>query len=113
MPFTISHILQRKTSSRITRRFISQRTHTATDLPELSNISLINTKDAKIPRNSQKWKTHYDHRTAAERVFKRQKLDSKLNQFKTRSKARHLFYALLTAMAVHVETWFQLDQQNT
>lgn len=65
----------------------------------------------RTPRNTEKWKNYYDHRTAAERVFKRQKLDCKLTQFKTRSKGRHLFYALLTAMAVHVETWFQLDQQ--
>ena len=26
-----------------------------------------------------------------------------------RSKGRHLFYALLTAIAVHVETWYRLD----
>ena len=44
MPFTISHILQRQASSRITRGFITQRTHTASKLPELSNISLTNTK---------------------------------------------------------------------
>ena len=63
----------------------------------------------KTPRGSPTFKKFYDHRTAAERVFKRQKLDFKLEQFRTRSKGRHLFYALLTAMAVHVETWYQLD----
>ncbi len=63
----------------------------------------------KTPRSSPTFKKVYDHRTAAERVFKRQKLDFKLTQFKTRSKGRHLFYALLTAIAVHVETWYRLD----
>jgi len=63
----------------------------------------------KTPRSSPTWKSYYDHRTAAERVFKRQKLDFKLTQFKTRCKGRHLFYALLTAIAVHVETWWRLD----
>ena len=63
----------------------------------------------KTPRSSPTFKKVYDHRTAAERVFKRQKLDFKLAQFKTRSKGRHLFYAMLTAMAVHVETWYRLD----
>ena len=63
----------------------------------------------KTPRNSPTFKKVYDHRTAAERVFKRQKLDFKLAQFKTRSKGRHLFYAMLTAIAVHVETWYRLD----
>ena len=63
----------------------------------------------KTPRTSPTFKTFYDKRTAAERVFKRQKLDFKLTFFKTRCKARHLFYALLTAIAVHVETWYRLD----
>ncbi len=63
----------------------------------------------KTPRSSPTFKSHYDCRTAAERVFKRQKLDWKLTGFKTRSKGRHLFYALLTAIAVHVETWYRLD----
>ena len=48
MPFTISHILQRQASSRITRGFITQRTHTASELPELSNISLTNTGYYKL-----------------------------------------------------------------
>ena len=65
----------------------------------------------KTPRSSPTWKSYYDHRTAAERVFKRQKLDKKLTFFKTRSKSRHLFYALLTAIGVHVETWWRLYQQ--
>ena len=65
----------------------------------------------KTPRHSPKWKTIYDHRTAAERVFKRQKLDFLLTGFKTRSKGRHLFYAMLTAIAVHVQTWYTLDKQ--
>ena len=62
----------------------------------------------KTPRNTKTWKDIYKHRTASERVFKRQKLDFRLEHFKTRSKARHLFYALLTAMAVHVENWESL-----
>lgn len=65
----------------------------------------------KTPRSTPTWKAIYNHRTASERVFKRQKLDFRLEQFKTRSKGRHLFYALLTAMAVHVETWARLDMQ--
>ena len=55
----------------------------------------------KTPRCTPTFKRHYDCRTSAERVFKRQKLDFSLAQFKTRSKGRHLFYALLTAIAVH------------
>ena len=65
----------------------------------------------KTPRSSPTFKKSYDHRTAAERVFKRQKLDFKLEQFRTRSKGRPLFYALLTAIAIHVETWWQLDTE--
>lgn len=64
----------------------------------------------KIPRHRRTWKQFYDHRTAAERVFKRQKLDFKRTGFKTRSKSRQLFYALLTALAIHVETWYHQDQ---
>lgn len=63
----------------------------------------------KTPRTTVKYKQIYKHRTSAERVFKREKLDFLLLQFKTRSKGRHLFYALLTAIAVHVETWHQLS----
>jgi len=70
-----------------------------------SNLRLF----PKTPRSCPTWKGIYDKRTAAERVFKRQKLDFKLTFFKTRSKGRHLFYALLTAIAVHVETWYRLD----
>ena len=73
----------------------------------------------QTPRSSPTFKKFYDHRTAAERVFKREKLDFKLEQFKTRSKVadsrfiggRHLFYALLTAIAIHVETWWRLDTE--
>jgi|AP82_1055514.scaffolds.fasta_scaffold24502_1 hypothetical protein len=67
----------------------------------------------KTPRSSPTFKKFYNHRTAAERVFKRQKLDFKLTFFKTRSKGRHLFYALLTAIAVHIETWYRLDSPAT
>ena len=65
----------------------------------------------KTPRCTPTFKQHYDCRTSAERVFKRQKLDFSLEQFKTRSKGRHLFYALLTAIAVHVDAWWRLDEQ--
>lgn len=65
-----------------------------------------------VPRNSQKWKNTYDHRTSAERVFKREKCDFRLTSFKTRSKERLLFYALLTAIAVHIDTWFRQDSEK-
>ena len=63
-----------------------------------------------IPRTSQKWQDTYDHRTSAERVFKRQKNDLKLTAFRTRSKERLFFYSLLTAIAVHVDAWFHQDR---
>lgn len=62
-----------------------------------------------IPRTSKKWQDIYDHRTASERVFKRQKNDFKLTSFKTRSKERQLFYALLTAICVHLDAWYHQD----
>jgi hypothetical protein len=65
-----------------------------------------------IPRTSQKWQDTYDHRTSAERVFKREKIDFRLTAFRTRSKERLLFYTLLTAIAVHIDTWFQQDSQE-
>lgn len=64
----------------------------------------------KTPRHTHSFKQFYKHRTSAERVFKREKLDFLLSQFKTRKKGRHLFYAMLTAIAVHVETWYQLEK---
>jgi hypothetical protein len=65
-----------------------------------------------IPRTSQKWQDTYDHRTSAERVFKREKNDFRLTAFRTRSKERLLFYTLLTAIAVHVDAWFHQDSQE-
>jgi hypothetical protein len=65
-----------------------------------------------VPRTSQKWQDTYDHRTSAERVFKREKNDFKLTSFRTRSKERLLFYSLLTAIAVHVDAWFHQDSQE-
>jgi len=65
-----------------------------------------------IPRTSTKWQDIYDHRTSAERVFKREKNDFKLTSFKTRSKERLLFYALLTAIGIHVDTWYKQDNQK-
>lgn len=65
-----------------------------------------------IPRTSTKWQDTYDHRTSAERVFKREKNDFKLTSFKTRSKERLLFYALLTAIGVHIDTWYKQDNQE-
>jgi hypothetical protein len=62
-----------------------------------------------VPRSSTKWQDIYDHRTSAERVFKREKNDFKLTGFRTRSKERLLFYALLTAIAVHIDTWYRQD----
>ena len=62
-----------------------------------------------IPRSSEKWKKIYDKRTSAERVFKREKDDFNLKLFKTYSKERLLFYSLLTAITVHLETWFHQD----
>ena len=62
-----------------------------------------------VARGTQKWQDIYDHRTSAERVFKREKNDFDLCRFKTRSKERLLFYALLTAIAVHIETWYRQD----
>jgi len=65
-----------------------------------------------IPRTSQKWQDTYDHRTSAERVFKREKNDFRLTSFRTRSKERLLFYSLLTAIAIHIDTWFHQDSQE-
>ena len=65
-----------------------------------------------IPRISEKWQDIYDHRSSSERVFKREKNDFKLTSFKTRSKERLLFYALLTAIAVHVDTWYGQDNEE-
>jgi hypothetical protein len=62
-----------------------------------------------VARGTQKWQDIYDHRTSAERVFKREKNDFDLCSFKTRSKERLLFYALLTAIAVHIDTWYRQD----
>jgi len=62
-----------------------------------------------VARGTDKWQDIYDHRSSAERVFKREKNDFKLTDFKTRSKERYLFYALLTAIAVHVDTWYRQD----
>ena len=64
-----------------------------------------------VARGTDKWQKIYDHRTSAERVFKREKNDFKLTEFKTRSKERYLFYALLTAIAVHIDTWYRVDNQ--
>ena len=67
----------------------------------------------KTPRSSPTWKSIYDHRTAAERVFKRQKLDFKLTQFKTRSKGRHLFYApFLRSMSRPGQGWIQKPHRD-
>lgn len=63
-----------------------------------------------VPRESEKWQDVYDHRTSAERVFKREKNDFKLSFFRTRSKERNLFYALLTAIAVHIDSWVRQDE---
>lgn len=63
-----------------------------------------------VPRDSEQWQDVYNHRTSAERVFKREKNDFGLSSFRTRSKERYLFYALLTAIAVHVDTWFRQDE---
>jgi len=65
-----------------------------------------------IPRTSKKWQDTYDHRTSAERVFKREKNDFKLTFFKTRSKERFLFYALLTAIGIHLDTWYKQENQK-
>lgn len=65
-----------------------------------------------IPRNSQKWQDIYDKRTSVERVFKREKNDFKLASFKTRCKERYLFYALLTAIAIHVDAWLRQDREK-
>jgi len=62
-----------------------------------------------VARGTQKWQDIYDHRTSAERVFKREKNDFDLCSFKTRSKEHLLFYALLTAIAVHIDTWYRQD----
>ncbi|MEK7396740.1 MAG: hypothetical protein AAB116_07365, partial [Candidatus Poribacteria bacterium] len=64
-----------------------------------------------VARGTDKWQEIYDHRTSAERVFKREKNDFKLTEFRTRSKERYLFYALLTAIAVHIDTWYRADNQ--
>jgi hypothetical protein len=66
-----------------------------------------------VARGTQKWQDIYDHRTSAERVFKREKNDFDLCSFKTRSKERLLFYALLTAIAVHIETWYRQDNPKS
>jgi len=66
-----------------------------------------------VARGTDKWQDIYDHRTSAERVFKREKNDFKLTEFKTRSKERYLFYALLTAIAVHVDTWYRQDNPKS
>jgi len=62
-----------------------------------------------VPRTSAKWKEIYNHRTSVERVFKREKNDFQLTGFRTRSKERMLFYDLLTAICVHIDTWYQRD----
>jgi len=66
-----------------------------------------------VARGTDKWQDIYDHRSSAERVFKREKNDFDLCSFKTRSKERLLFYALLTAIAVHVGTWYRQDNQDS
>lgn len=68
--------------------------------------------NTKIPRTSKKWQNIYNHRTSAERVFKRLKNDFKLTCFKTRSKERLLFYALITAIAIHVDAWYKQENQE-
>jgi len=65
-----------------------------------------------VARGSQDWKDTYKHRTSSERVFKREKGDLKLSSFRTRCKERLLFYGLLTAIAVHVDTWFRQDNES-
>jgi len=65
-----------------------------------------------VARGTDKWQDIYDHRTSAERVFKREKNDFKLTDFRTRSKERYLFYALLTAIAVHIDTWYRVDKEK-
>ena len=66
-----------------------------------------------VARGTQKWQDTYDHRSSAERIFKREKNDFKLTNFKTRSKERLLFYSLLTAIAVHVDTWYCADNSKS
>ena len=66
-----------------------------------------------VSRESEQWKKTYNHRTSAERVFKREKNDFQLSSFRTRSKERYLFYSLLTAIAVHIDTWVSQDQLRT
>jgi hypothetical protein len=66
-----------------------------------------------VARGTDKWQEIYDHRSSSERVFKREKNDFKLTEFKTRSKERYLFYALLTAIAVHIDTWYRQDNPKS
>ena len=73
-----------------------------------SNVRLY----PSAPRDSEQWKKTYNHRTSAERVFKREKNDFQLSSFRTRSNERYLFYTLLTAIAVHIDTWVAQDEHK-
>jgi len=62
-------------------------------------------------RDRLKWRCPIKARH--KRVFKREKNDFELCSFKTRSKERLLFYALLTAIAVHIDTWYRQDSPKS
>lgn len=68
-------------------------------------------KDARLncvpARGSLGWTLLYNHRTASERAFSRQKVNLRLAQTRTRGGNRWLFRELLAAIAHHLIAWDQ------
>ena len=64
------------------------------------------------PRNSRAWKKTYALRSAAERSFKRAKVDYELERCRVRSKRAWFWRSHLVGMNQHLDAWVDDAQQN-
>ena len=58
-----------------------------------------------IPRDSELWNCHQDHRSCAEHSVKRKKRDSALLQTRAAGRERWFFRLVLAAMCQHIAAW--------
>ncbi|UCC61476.1 MAG: hypothetical protein JSV36_11735 [Anaerolineae bacterium] len=58
-----------------------------------------------IPRDSDLWQCHRDHRSCAERSVKRKKYDFHLRETRTAGRERWFFRLILAAMCQHIDAW--------
>lgn len=59
-----------------------------------------------IPRDSERWRQHYDHHPCVERSHKRKKYDLLLNQTRTAGRERWFLRLMLAAICQHVDAWY-------